>query len=279
MKTNETFRTLGATLALAGAVWAPAAAAEERTNLLENRFTASLGTYFINTDTEIAVNGSAGQRGTIIDLERDTGLNDSNRFRFDGLWRINDRHHIRVLYFDANRDGSKTLDKQLVIGDTTYPLNATLNAQFDATIFEVAYEYAFLRRESYEVSASIGAHALKFESKFFGNGSVNGRPLSGATESSDTNAPLPVLGLRGMWRFADNWYADLQGQWFSVKLDAIDGSLSDIRAGVTWMFMDHVGLGAGWNRFAVDVDASKRSFSGSLDWQYSGAQVYVTGAF
>jgi hypothetical protein len=215
----------------------------------------------------------------VINLERDAGLDDSDRFRIDGLWRINDRHHIRVLYFDANREASRTLDKPLVIGDTTYPVNVTLKTEFDAKIFEVAYEYAFLRRDTYEVAASIGAHMLDFSTTFSGNGTVNGRPINGAQESGDTTAPLPVLGLRGMWKFADNWYADLQGQWFSVEVDNIDGGLSDIRLGVTWMFMDHVGVGAGWNRFKVDVDASKKSFDGSIEWSYSGAQIFLTGAF
>lgn len=279
MKTNETTRVLAVAFALAASAGAPSCLAEDRANLLDSRFTASLGTFLLSTDTTIKVNGSAGQQGSVVDLEGDTGLGDSDRIRFDGLWRINDRHHLRAMYFEANRDGSRTLDRQLVIGDTTYPVNATLNSKFDATIFEVAYEYAFMRSDTYEVAGSIGAHALKFDSSFSGSGSVNGRPVSESIESSDTNAPLPVIGLRGMWRFADHWYADLQGQWFSVKLDQIDGSLSDIRVGVTWMFMEHFGAGAGWNRFKVDVDASKNSFNGSLNWKYSGAQIFVTGAF
>ncbi len=279
MNTKETTRMLATALALAACVYSAPSAADDHANLLDSRFVLSLGTFLLNTNTEVKLNGTAGKQGSVIDLERDTGLNDSNRLRFDGLWRINDRHHVRAMYFKANRDGARTLDKPLTIGDTTYPVNVTLKAEFNATIFEVAYEYAFMRSDTYEVAGSIGAHALKFDTKFSGNGTVNGQPVNGATESGSTNAPLPVIGLRGMWKFADNWYADLSGQWFSVKLDQIDGSLSDIRVGATWMFTKHFGAGAGWNRFKVDVDAKKSSFNGSIAWQYSGAQIYVTGAF
>lgn len=264
---------------LGSAMYCSSASAQDR-GLLDDRFVVSLGTYFVSTDTEIALNGSAGQIGTIIDLERDTGMDDSNRFRVDGLWRINGgRHHVRAMYFDVNRDGSRQIDRQLVVGDTVYPVNATVGASFEAKIFEVAYEYAFVRRDALEVAGSIGAHALSFDFGISGNGLVNGQPVSGAAESGDTNAPLPVLGLRAMWRFADEWYLDAQGQWFSVKLDDIDGSISDLRLGVTWMFSEHVGAGVGWNRFTIDVDASKNSFDGTFDWRYQGAQVFLTGSF
>lgn len=266
--------------ALIGAVmYGPAAVAQDR-GLLDDEYVVSLGTYFVDTDTEIGLNGSAGQVGTIIDLERDTGMDESTRFRIDGLWRINGgRHHVRAMYFDVSRSGSRQIDRQLVVGDTVYPVSATVEASFDAKIFELAYEYAFVERETLEVAASIGAHALNFDFGISGNGLVNGRPVAGAAESGDTNAPLPVIGVRGMWRFADDWYLDAQGQWFSVELDGIDGGLTDLRIGLTWMFSEHFGAGLGWNRFSIDVDASKRSFDGTFDWRYQGAQVYLTGSF
>jgi hypothetical protein len=74
-------------------------------------------------------------------------------------------------------------------------------------------------------------------------------------------------------------YLDAQGQWFAVELDDIDGSISDLRLGLKWMFSEHVGAGVGWNRFTIDVDATKNSFDGTFDWRYQGAQVFLTGSF
>ncbi len=45
------------------------------------------------------------------------------------------------------------------------------------------------------------------------------------------------------------------------------------------MFSRHVGVGAGYNLFGVDVDVDRDRFRGSLDWNYSGAQIYVTATF
>jgi hypothetical protein len=264
---------------LGSALFGSPASAQDR-GVLDDSFVLSLGTYFVDSDTEIGLNGSAGQAGTIVDLERDTGMDDSNRFRIDGLWRIGGgRHHVRAMYFDVSRDGSRQIDRELVVGDTVYPVNATVSASLEATILQVAYEYAFVRRDTLEVAGSIGAHALSFDYGISGNGLVNGQPVGAAAESGDTNAPLPVVGVRAMWRFAGDWYLDAQGQWFAVELDGIDGSISDLRLGLTWMFSEHVGAGVGWNRFTVDVDASKNSFDGTFDWRYQGAQVFLTGSF
>jgi hypothetical protein len=80
------------------AAWASPARAQDR-GLLDHTFVVSLGTYFLDSDTEIGLNGSAGQTGTIVDLEGDTGMDDSNRFRVDGLWRIGGgRHHVRAMW-------------------------------------------------------------------------------------------------------------------------------------------------------------------------------------
>jgi hypothetical protein len=247
--------------------------------LLDARFTISLGTFLLSTDTRLALDGTAGQIGTDVNLEQDLGLNNGDRFRVDANWRIAGRHHVRALYFDYGNTKSHTLDRQIVVGDTTYPVNVTLEAGVSTTIYELAYEYAFLQRDSWELLGSVGAHIADFGFHVSGNGTVNGQPVNARTESSSVTAPLPVAGLRYSWRFADRWYVEALAQYFAVSIDNIDGQIVDLRAGVNWMFSKHVGIGAGWNRFSTDVDISKERYRGSLDWAYSGAQVYVTGSF
>jgi len=257
----------------------PAWAAEEDRGLLDDKFVVSLGTFFMNTKTTLSINGSTTTNETDVDLEEDLGLNAGDRFRLDANWLISGRHHLRAMYFNYGNNNERTLDRSLTIGDTTYPVNVTVQAGMDTTIFELAYEYAFLQRENWELLGTIGAHLVKFEFSISGNGTVNGQPVQGRTESSDVTAPLPVVGLRYIWRFADNFYFEAQGQYFGLEIDNVDGSLTDLRAGVNWMFTKHFGVGLGWNQFTTDVDVARDRFNGSLDWTYSGAQIYLTGAW
>ena len=77
------------------------------------------------------------------------------------------------------------------------------------------------------------------------------------TETASVTAPLPVFGLRGLWEIAPKWYIDAQAQYFTLEIDNIDGEVTDLRAGITWMFAKHWGLGAGYNRFVTDVECRK----------------------
>lgn len=263
-------------------VGVPALAAESGTDrgLLDDKFTISLGTFFLGTATKVAINGSAGESGTVVDLEEDLGLNSGDRFRVDAGWHFGRKHHLRALYFDYGNHNTRTLDRSITVGDTTYNVNTSVESGMDTTILELVYEYAFVSRENWELLGSAGAHLVKFQYSIEGTGSVNGGPpVSGRAESSSVTAPLPVFGLRYIWRFAPDWYLEAQGQYFGLEIDNVDGKLTDLRAGVTWMVTDHFGIGGGWNRFTTDVDISRERFAGSLDWSYSGAQVYLTASW
>lgn len=257
----------------------PAWSAGEDDSLLTNRFTASLGTFLLSTDTTLALNGAAGSVGTEVDLEKDLGIRGSDRFRVDLNWRLTERQHIRALYFDFGSDSTRRIDTELVIGDTTYPVNAELTAGIDVKVYQIAYEYAFMKRDNWQLLGSFGAHVLDVGFFVRGQGSVGGQSTSLRQEAASTAAPLPVLGLRYIWQFAPEWYLEAQGQYFQAKIDVYDGNLYDLRGGVTWMFSRHFGVGAGYNLFGVNVDVDRDRFRGSLDWNYSGAQIYVTGTF
>jgi hypothetical protein len=67
-------------------------------SLLNDSFYLSLGSFILNSDTEIRFDGDTG-RGTPIDWEQTFGGGDSTRFRIDGHWRFGDtdRHKVRFM--------------------------------------------------------------------------------------------------------------------------------------------------------------------------------------
>ena len=137
-----------------------------------------------------------------------------------------------------------------------------------------------MHRDTFEITGSAGLHAIDFGFSISGQGTINGQPTQTLrTETASVTAPLPVFGLRGLWEIAPKWYLDAQAQYFTLKVDNIDGEVTDLRAGITWMFAKHWGLGAGYNRFVTDVGAERRAFTGDLKWKYSGAQVFITASY
>src|SRR5687767_8579060 len=173
MNTKHACRVpVAAALGLASSV-----CAAEAGDPLTDRFSVSLGTFFLDTSTTVRVDGE-GVRGTEVNLERDLGLGHVTRFRADAYWRFKERHKLRVMYFDTSQSDSRTINREIEFRGTTYPVNAQVDVDFDTTVVELAYEYAFVRRETWELAGSAGIHNLKFDLGMSASGASQSISLS-----------------------------------------------------------------------------------------------------
>jgi hypothetical protein len=271
------------TLALALLGASGAAVAEYRAgDPINDRFSLSLGTFLIGTDTTIQVNGTvSGTRvpGTQFDVERELGFKDTNRFRVDAYWRFFARHKLTAMYFETNRNDSHSIDTELRFRDVVFPINAQIDSNFSTSIFEVAYEYSFWRRDNYEISASAGIHNLKFGLDLDATGLGSAGQTLSQSQSASANGPLPVFGIHGVWRLGSHFYLDGQAQYFKISIDPYDGRLEAYTVSAVWQALTHVGVGVGYNDFTTKVDVTADRFDGSLRWRYKGARLFVVGSF
>jgi hypothetical protein len=252
--------------------------------LLDGKLVANLGGFVVGTDFKASLNGESTNNPDI-DFDKTFGDgSDQTRVRGDVLWRISPNHHLRFMYFKDTTTRKRVIDEDLAWGDHVFTANGEVKAKTGLKIAELAYEYAFIRQPTYEISGSLGVHYMETIVKLSGNAVVtdengNSASVSGSTKKGDLSAPLPVVGLRAGWVVSPNIYLDAQGQYFKAKISGYDGSVTDLRAGVTWMFTPNFGLGAGYNRFYTKVKTEKNDFDGRLKVGYSGIQLYLTGAF
>ena len=219
----------GATLGVRGL---PAAQADD-VDVMQGKGNISLGTFLNNSEMKIRVDAE-GDEGTVVDWGNTFGNKDVTRFRLDGLWRFNPRHHLRMMYTDYSRNTSKTIDQDIEWQGDTIPASATVRSHLGFSIIEAAYEYGFINNEKYELAASAGLHwtTLMPPSRRPWTWAVAAARRSRRTASADL--PLPVIGVRGMWRMGDsNFYLDGQVQYFSMNIDNIDGSILNYRGALT----------------------------------------------
>jgi hypothetical protein len=271
-------RTVSAGVALL-LLGSSAAFADETPNLLTDSFQVALGTFIITSEPTIQLKGDTGS-GDRVDFDEALGGGDSQRFRLDSFWRFADRHKVKAIAFEMSRDNSRTFDRDIEWGGDVYPVDAKVDAEFSFTVIEVAYEYSFLRRDNYELDASIGLHYTDLSSSLKARAEVSGGTLTeDISNSASVAAPLPVIGLRGIWDLSHNFWLDATAQFFALSIDDIDGNLQDYRVLVTWQPKKWLGIGLGYNRFSVDVDVEKDRFDGSLDWTYSGPMIFYSASF
>lgn len=269
------------TCAAALVLSSPAVMADEDPNLLTDTFQVALGTFIITSEPTIQLKGDTSN-GDRVNFDEALGGGDSQRIRLDSFWRFGDsgRHKVKAIAFDMSRSNSRTFERDIEWGGDIYPATAKVSSEFSFTVIEAAYEYAFVKRDRYELDGSIGLHYTMLDSSLKAKAESSGGTLTGdISNSGSLDLPLPVIGLRGMWDLTHNFWLDATAQYFALSIDEYDGNLQDYRVLVTWQPKKWLGVGFGYNRFKVDVDVEKDKFNGSLDWTYSGPMLFYSASF
>ena len=232
------------------------------------RFSIGLGAFFTDRDSQTRIDGEAGS-GTDVDLESDLGLKKSDTvIRLDGYWRFAEKHRFDFSAFDLSRSASKQIDREIIWNDTTYAINTQIDAELDLAIYKAAYTWLFLKRHRSFLGATVGLYVADIGASLFA-------PNIGSRESSDLTAPLPVIGLRGEYRFAERWSLRGSGEIFAIEYGDYDGSLYDLFVGIDFSATDTIAVGVGINSVKLDVGVTKSGFQGDVDWQYDGAMAYL----
>ncbi len=233
-----------------------------------DRFSLSLGVFITDRNTETRFDSPLGD-GTDTDFETDLGLDTSDSvFRVDGYFRISERHRVDFSLFDLSRNASRQIEKDIQWGDAFYNIDTIIVSKVDLAIYKLAYTYSLLQRDKGYLGATIGIHVTDA-------GVSLAEQNLGQAVVGELTAPLPVIGLRGEYALSDRWTFRASGEFFFVEYDNIDGSLVDLYAGFDYSILDDLSLGIGFNSVTLAVDSTKNSFSGALDWQYSGALVFL----
>jgi len=275
-------------LVLAMSASVPARADSPAQDLLNNRFTFALGGFLVTSDIRGSLLGSANTNDQQIDFDKQFGIDtEQTRWRGELLWRISPTQHVRFSYFDNDVRGKRILNQDLAWGDYTFKVGAQMTAETEFSVYELGYELAFLRQANYEIVAMVGIHLVDLTLKLSGNASLTvdtptgpvERAATFTTSSNSVPAPLPVFGFRGDWAVSPHVYLDASAEIFSLSYEGISGNWSDLRAGASWMFSKHFGVGLGYERFVTHADVSKGSFSGRLNFGYQGLLLYLRGGF
>ena len=249
-------------------------------DLLADPFQLSLGTYILDTDTQVSLGGDDGSAGTDVNWEQVFGGGDADRFRVDGAWRFGRHHRLRALWFDFSRRRTQFIDLDIDWGDESFPAETTVDSEMSFTILELAYEFAFVRREGLEVAATAGLHNTDFTASLSAIVPAGGG--SGTREASDTaeyEYPLPVFGLRGLWHVGGDFWLDASAQYFELEYKEYDGSIIDGRLTLQWQPRRWIGIGLGYNRFEVKLDINDEDSRDEIDWVYDGPMLFYSVSF
>jgi hypothetical protein len=267
---------LGWLLAAAPLLLAQPALAEN----LNHKFSLQAQVFFPGIDSSVRVDQNNGDLGTVVDFENDLDLNKHSTVpSFRAGWRINDDWMFIGEYYALNRDSTATLDRDIIVGDTTYPVSGSITGGFDSDIYRFTINNLILQRENLEVALAIGFHGTDFKIFVEGDGEVNGVPGQFRSESRSVFAPLPTIGAMVNWEVAPRVTLGGRFDWLSLSIDEYSGRLVNTEISAAYAIHKNIDVGLLYRLVDYEVKVRKDDWNGRVDYQFSGPAIFVELGF
>lgn len=261
------------------------AQADGVTQYLEDKARVQLGGFRPKIDSGISIHGNNGRVGDDLDMESDLGMSDSKTSPWVGVsYLFADRHRVGLSYFGLNRTAGKTLERNFNIGDQTYTAGLDTHSKLDIDVTVLDYNYLFSKSDHHEVYASLGLHRIGVSTSVSADGSLSnnqGGGVSGSLETTSRSvyAPLPVLGVGGLYGLNAQWAISGGVRYFGLDIDNVDGSLVTADVALQYHPWRHVGLTLGYAFDRLDFKLDKDTWNGSARYDFKGVTFGVLGHF
>jgi len=234
------------------------------------RFSFNLGggVVFMKSDVRIGSEST----GISVNVEDALGLDtDMVVFRGEGIFRLGDsrRHRLDFGYFDLSRSGTKTLGRDITIGNTKYPIGTTVETEFDLKLFKGAYSYSLLQDDRIDFGLGIGLYVAPVDFRI-------STSVGGALEESSSTSPLPFLQGRIDYALTPKLFIKQSIELFYMEYNDFKGRLLDARIGLEYNIWKHFGLGLSFDIFSLHVEdkGDATNLKGSIDLGFSGLMLY-----
>ncbi|MFZ4690531.1 MAG: hypothetical protein ACOYLS_14945 [Polymorphobacter sp.] len=267
------------TALLAGAALAQPVLADELIAGGNERFKFKLGGIVARIDSGIGIDGTAGA-GTIIDLDGQIGKKEANNVFFGAEWRIGSRHRVTGTYFTTKKNRALNIDQKVTIGDDTLVPPTTLASESKNRFLFATYEYSFVKNQDVEIAGLLGAYINKFSAELSGSATVQNS--NGTTTINKTVAykpsvtvPMPLIGASINWFASPRFSVGGSLSGLKAKIGDVDGSVYVATVSAEYMFTRNIGAGVAYMHTDADVDITKKSFVGSIDWKNDNILAYA----
>jgi hypothetical protein len=240
---------------------------------ITDRF-ALRGSFFAaSLATEVHVDPSAAVPGTLLSAERDLGAGSRlNQALGELIFRMRERHRLRVDYFGSDRNATHVLDRDIVFGAHTFNASDLTQTELQFSMLSFTYLYSVLRTERFEVGAGVGVHLLNAEAR------GTDQTLEQHAESSGDGA-LPTLALDATWRISQRFAWTARAQYVSATIRGDSGSLGDYHTDLQYRWVPNFAVGLGYQDIRLQLQVPHGGTPGGFDLHVSGPEVFFRASF
>jgi len=239
---------------------------------LNDRFFVFVGAYIPKSATSAQLNSTTLGAGTNIDFEQALGIQTQKGVPDVGARiRLSERWRIEAEYFQLDRNGDRTSDREIQWGDNVFPVNTQITSRFDVSDTRISGGYSFFKTPDKELGAGLGLHVLKYDASL--------SAASVGTQAGGVTAPLPVLSLYGQFALTDHWAIGSRVDWLSLSYDKYSGSITSLSADLMYQPFRHLGFGLAYRSLFVDFSSTNSGWTGKVNQSFQGPLVYLNASF
>lgn len=265
---------------LAFAACAALVAAPASAQRLDSDFIVQASLYLPSVDSSVRVDGANGNIGTVVDFESDLGLDKRSTLpAFMAEWRPGDDWVFSGEYYSLGRNTTFNIDRELTIGDTIYPVDASLSSGFDSDIYRFTIGNRIFQGENFEVGLAIGLHGTDFSIYVEGEGSVGEAGGSFRSETRSVFAPLPTIGVFAAFEPAERVYLAARFDWLSLTIDDYSGRLINTEFTAAYRVHKNIDIGASYRFVNYRVRVEKDDWNGKVNYQFHGPALFLQFGF
>jgi hypothetical protein len=257
-------------------------ATEHESRILTDRWYFSLGTSASSFSTEASI-GFGSVVGSFIRLEDDLALeDDSDSFRFNGIFAIKPKHAIDLSFTDFSRDGRIVIDKSFTIGDdgdeVVFEVGADVATSFDSTNVKLFYKYSFVNTGKTQAGIGAGLSLFDYTFRFDGEATQGSGMFQITRVDESILAPIPSFLMFINHAFTPKLILRMHAGYFDLDIDDIEGSLLETRITLDYFIIKWFALGFGAEGSTIDFkDRSEDPLT--IEVQNRSWIFYVAGAF
>jgi hypothetical protein len=252
---------------------------EPKPRVVEDLFRVEVSAIGATYDTTVRIDDdNSALRNTDIDIEDDLALDDMRSLIQGEITFLPGERHLLRLSGQATRRAATTrLQRTITFEDDTFVANGVVASKLDLTLFGLTYGYRFLKRERFELDGTFSVQIAEVDANITGRDAA-GTQIRSSQDAEDGVAPVPLIGLEGRFDFGSRWSAEGRIQFVGANTEGVEASISDARLAVTWRQSPYLVYGAGYRRFAIDVDVDRDDDSGRVDLSISGPMLFLRGS-
>ena len=189
----------------------------------------------------------------------------------------NRRSAVAARYFQTARKSSKVLQAEIDINDRIFAAGTEISSKFSLSVVNIDYSYSFIMDDRININASFGFFVMPIRFSLSRDDQ--------AAEKADFVAPLPALGIESYIRLSDKFALRQGVHLFYIRLNTLEGRMTDISLTLEYNPIHRFGIGVGYNAFNIEVTQKKSSWPlfgdliGKVGYRQSGLLFYGVFTF